>query len=62
MTIDGATRDRIDLYAPAVQWQHKEGYCCFAPGRHVVVVRSTGEKNPASSGYVVDLDSFSVIE
>ena len=36
VTIDGATRDRIDLYTPSVQWQHKEGYCCFAPGRHPI--------------------------
>jgi hypothetical protein len=62
VTIDGVARKLIDMYAPSVEWQHKEGYCCFAPGRHVIVIRSTAEKNPASSGHALDVDSFSVVE
>jgi glycosyltransferase involved in cell wall biosynthesis len=62
VTIDGVAREPIDMYAPSVEWQHKEGYCCFAPGRHVIVIRSTAEKNPASSGHALDVDSFSVLE
>ena len=50
VTIDGVEREQIDMYYPELDWQHKKGYCCFAPGRHVVVVRSTGEKNAVSSG------------
>jgi hypothetical protein len=62
VTIDGAAREPIDMYYPLRDWQHKIGYCCFSPGRHVLVIRATGEKNPGSSGYAVDLDSFSVLQ
>jgi glycosyltransferase involved in cell wall biosynthesis len=62
VTIDGQHRDPIDMYYPATDWQRKEGYCCFAPGRHVIVVRATDRKNPASSGHVIDVDSFSVVQ
>ena len=62
VTIDGMAREPIDMYYAVPDWQHKVGYCCFSPGRHVVVIRSTGEKNPASSGYGVDVDSFSVLD
>ncbi len=62
VTIDGVPQEPIDLYYPVPDWQHKAIYCCFAPGRHVIVVRATSDKNPASSGYAVDLDSFSVIQ
>ena len=62
VSIDGVAREPIDMYYPIPDWQHKVGYCCFTPGRHVVVIRSTGEKNPASSGFALDLDSFSVLD
>jgi glycosyltransferase involved in cell wall biosynthesis len=62
VTIDGVARDRIDLYAPGVQWQHKVGYCCFAPGRHTIAIRSTADKNPASTGFAINLDSISVVD
>jgi hypothetical protein len=62
VTIDGVEKDPIDMYYPQTDWQHKAGYCCFAPGRHVVVVRSTGKKNAASAGHAIDVDSFSVLQ
>ena len=62
VTIDGVARDPIDQYYAVPDWQHKAGYCCFTPGRHVIVVRATGEKNPKSTGYALDLDSFSVVD
>jgi hypothetical protein len=62
VTIDGVAREPIDMYAPRVQWQHKIGYCCFAPGRHAIAIRSSGAKNPAATGYAVNLDSFSVVD
>jgi hypothetical protein len=50
----------VDLYFPRSDWQHRTVFCCFAPGRHVAVVRATGEKNPESSSAKIDIDSFSV--
>jgi glycosyltransferase involved in cell wall biosynthesis len=52
VTIDGQAMEAVDLYGPAVQWQRRAEFCCFGPGRHVVVVRATKGK--------IDLDSFTV--
>jgi len=60
VTIDGAVQGTIDLYSPIIEWQAHTRFCCFAPGRHVAVVRVTGRANPKSSGLFVDLDSFTV--
>jgi len=60
VTIDGVPQPPVDLYFPRSDWQHRAVFCCFAPGRHVVVVRATGEKNPESSAARIDIDSFSV--
>jgi len=62
VTIDGEPREPLDMYYPETDWQHKTGYCCFAAGRHVIVVRSTDAKNPASKGHAIDVDSFSVVQ
>jgi hypothetical protein len=62
VTIDGVEKDPIDMYRPKTEWQHKEGYCCFGPGKHLVVVRSTERKNAASTGHRIDVDSFSVLQ
>jgi putative flippase GtrA len=54
VTIDGVAKDPIDMSYPQIDWQHKTGYCCFAPGKHTVVIRSTGKP--------ITVDSFSVIQ
>jgi hypothetical protein len=60
VTIDGAGQPAIDLYSPKVEWQASKKFCCFAPGRHLAVIRVTGEHSPQSSGRYVDLDSLTV--
>ena len=55
VTIDGVAKEPIDMYYPKPDWQHKTGYCCFAPGKHTVVIRSTGDQP-------ITVDSFSVIQ
>jgi glycosyltransferase involved in cell wall biosynthesis len=62
ITIDGIEREPIDEYRPTLQWQHKAGFCCFGPGRHVIVIQSGADKNPASSGHMVNVDSISVVD
>jgi len=62
ITIDGVAREPIDEYKPSLEWQHKAGFCCFAPGRHVIVIESGADKNPASSGHTLNLDSISVVD
>lgn len=62
VTIDGVAKRPIDQYAPSVNWQKKAGWCCFGPGRHLIVIQSTAEKNAASTGHAVNVDSFSVVD
>jgi hypothetical protein len=57
MEIDGVAH-AIDLYSPDVQWQARKEFCCLTPGRHLVVLRATGEKQPQSQGAFIDLDAF----
>ena len=58
--IDGASQATLDLYSADTQWQSRTRFCCFAAGRHVAVIRVTGQANPKSQGRFVDLDSFTV--
>jgi hypothetical protein len=59
VTIDGQAKEPLDLYYKDLDWQHKSTFT-LQPGRHLAVIRITGEKNPASAGTRVDLDSFEV--
>jgi hypothetical protein len=54
VTIDGVAKDPIDMYYPQTDWQHKTGWRDFAPGKHTIVIRSTGKP--------ITVDSFSVIQ
>jgi glycosyltransferase involved in cell wall biosynthesis len=60
VTIDGQAQAPLDEYFRVLDWQHRTQFCCFAPGKHVAVVRATGEKNPRATGAKIDLDSFTV--
>ena len=60
VSIDGADQGVVDLYSPGTEWQSRTRFCCFAPGRHVAIVRATGRANPQSKGKFIDLDSFTV--
>ena len=60
VTIDGVEQGSVDLYSPTDEWQSRTRFCCFAPGRHVAVIRVTGTANPRSSGKFIDVDSFTV--
>jgi hypothetical protein len=60
VTIDGVDQGPVDLYSPTDQWQSQTRFCCFAPGRHVAVIRVAGKADPRSTGIYIDLDSFTV--
>jgi hypothetical protein len=60
ITIDGADKGTIDLYAPTVEWQSSSRFCCLGPGKHLVVIRVLGQNSPGSEGQFVDLDGFRV--
>jgi hypothetical protein len=60
ITIDGAGKGTIDLYAPTVEWQSSSRFCCLGPGKHLVVIRVPGQNSSRSTGQFVDLDGFRV--
>jgi hypothetical protein len=60
IAIDGADQGSMDLYSPAIEWQAKRRFCCFAAGRHLLVIRVAGKADPQSSGRFVDVDGLIV--
>ena len=51
----------MNMYSKEPKWQSVRRFGDLAPGVHTFEVRVTGEKDPLSSGTVVDLDAV-VIE
>ena len=60
VTIDGAAKGRIDLYSVDPEWQSSVVFTGLGAGRHLLVIRVTGENRAGSTGKYVDLDAFRV--
>jgi hypothetical protein len=60
VTIDGAVKGTVDLYSVDPQWQSTVRYAGLGAGRHLVVIRVTGENRTGATGKFVDLDAFRV--
>jgi hypothetical protein len=60
ITIDGINRGDIDLYSVEPQWRSSVRFAFLGPGRHLLVIRVTGQSRAGSTGKFVDLDSLKV--
>jgi hypothetical protein len=60
VSVDGRLKGRVDLYAPNTAWKSRQRYAGLDPGRHVIEIRITGQRNPQSAGSFVDLDALIV--
>jgi hypothetical protein len=60
ITIDGAGRGSIDLYSVEPQWRSAVRFAGLGGGRHLLVIRVTGESRAGATGKFVDLDSLEV--
>ena len=60
VTIDGADRGTIDLYSVEPEWQSSARFTGLGEGRHLLVIRATGERRAASTGNFIDLDALLV--
>ena len=60
VTIDGAAKGTIDLYSVDPEWQTSAVFTGLGAGRHLLVIRVTGESRAGSTGKYVDLDAFKV--
>jgi glycosyltransferase involved in cell wall biosynthesis len=58
ITIDGINQGDLDLYSPQPQWQSSVTFKLLGPGRHLLVIRVTGNSRPAATGKFVDLDAL----
>ncbi len=58
--LDGEYRTTVDLYRSGLKLVtlEKTG---LAPGAHTLTIEVSGEKNPNSSNYFVDIDAFEVV-
>jgi hypothetical protein len=57
--IDGAIIDTVDGYSPELRFPGTPVYS-IGPGPHVLMLRSAGERNPASEGPAIALDAVQV--
>jgi len=60
VTIDGIDYGVIDLYAATPQFQQSVLYANLGAGIHTIHIAVSGQKNPASSNYYIDVDRFDV--
>ena len=60
ITIDGISKGNFDLYSAATQWQSRLRFEGLGPGRHLLVIRVTGESRPEAQDKFVDLDALEV--
>jgi hypothetical protein len=58
--IDGARKDRLDLYSPRTVWRSQSRYEGLGAGEHVIEIRVTGERNPLASDCFADIDGLVV--
>ena len=58
--LDGVSQGALDLYSPDIHWQTATPFRAHGPGPHTLEIRVTGQKNPASTGIFVDVDSLVV--
>ena len=60
VTIDGDGKGRIDLYSVDPQWRSSVRFAGLGGGRHLLVIRVTGESRAGATGKFVDLDALEV--
>ena len=50
----------IDLYSVEPEWQSSARFTGLGEGRHLLVIRATGERRAGSTASFVDLDALRV--
>jgi len=59
--LDGVNMGLVDLYNPTAKYQVVLQKTGLAAGNHTITIEVSGQKNPASTGYFVDIDAFEVV-
>lgn len=58
--IDGQVRGQVDLYAHDTEWRSRQRYDGLGPGRHLLEIRVSGQRNSQATDCFVDLDGLIV--
>ena len=56
--LDGMPKGVVDLYGPTLAWQSSSVFGGLPPGPHIVEIRATGRRNPASTDSYIDIDAL----
>jgi hypothetical protein len=59
--LDSVYFGMVDLYSPTTKWQVVLQKSGLSPGLHSVTLEVSGQKNPNSAGYSIDLDAFEIL-
>jgi len=59
--IDGRYKGMVDLYSPTARYRIALQKTGLTPGDHTITIVVSGQKNPSSTGYYVDIDAFEVV-
>jgi outer membrane protein assembly factor BamB len=59
--LDGMYMGMVDLYGPTPQYQVVLQKTGLSPGTHTCSIEVSGQKNPSSTGYYIDIDAFEVV-
>jgi hypothetical protein len=59
--LDGIYMGMVDLYSPTTQYQVVLQKTGLSPGTHIGTIEVSGQKNPSSTGYYIDIDAFEVV-
>lgn len=60
LVIDGRVVGQRDLYAPVTQWRTEHVISGLKDGTHLLEIRVFSKRNPASTGFFVDVDALTV--
>jgi len=60
VSIDGARKTTVDLYAAKTQWQSSTRFLNLGRDSHLAVITVLPDKNPKSSDRWIDVDAFEV--
>lgn len=59
--LDGVYMGMVDLYSPTIKCQVVLQKTGLTPVSHTLTIEVSGQKNPSSTGYYIDIDAFEVM-
>lgn len=62
LTLDGGARELVDLYSRTIKYRQTVwSRQSLSAGAHWLLIQYSGQKNPASTGFTVNLDALDIL-